>query len=475
MADIIQKTDSLNDGRVKLNKAITQAEQAGFDASKAIGISGSLRTELDTLVIEGDSSVEAAQARVDEEGKAHPTLKTRIDEGIKKAASLVGDTSAEVSQSRLDLKGTLHTTLKQRLDADHADVASYVELKIEDTNEKIDVINGLSTEVINIYVDSILGDDNTGDGANYSPFKTIQRAVNSIPKIINKDRFIYIKDGIYNEEVKVIGINGAAIVLGRIDGINSPADGGTGLLVKSISFYDCSGLCRVNNFEQINASQITLDAFVRFSRCGYGTAHALRCADSSITKNTIEFDGTIGSVNASFFNGQEKCVVSKNGSSVRVDSSNTHGSIKSNTGLTTDAGSMYINGDVAWVNSTNTPVERVRGGVVNYDVKVIELTPLLKNKWAAYDNVQNRPIAIKRRGVVELAGLIKDGNSGQGVIAFTLPAGWSPKYVNRFYSPFGSDGLTTKVLIDREGVCAIEKSTGQYISLSDIPPFYAGE
>src|SRR5690625_4869068 len=57
----IEKTDTLNEWREKLNNAITAFNET---------------------VVEGDSSVEAAQARVDEKGVPHPTLKARIDDGM---------------------------------------------------------------------------------------------------------------------------------------------------------------------------------------------------------------------------------------------------------------------------------------------------------------------------------------------------------------------------------------------------------
>src|SRR5690606_15005411 len=38
-----------------------------------------IQAQVNQLVVEGDSSVEAAQARVDAEGKSYPTLKARLD------------------------------------------------------------------------------------------------------------------------------------------------------------------------------------------------------------------------------------------------------------------------------------------------------------------------------------------------------------------------------------------------------------
>ncbi|WP_373752367.1 hypothetical protein [Jeotgalibaca porci] len=86
MAELIKTTDSLNDGRLKLNAAITDSETALKTANTAKETaelakaeSENTQTQLDTIVIEGDSSVEAAQARVNNSGTAFPTLKQRLD------------------------------------------------------------------------------------------------------------------------------------------------------------------------------------------------------------------------------------------------------------------------------------------------------------------------------------------------------------------------------------------------------------
>src|SRR5690606_30773851 len=86
MAELINKTDTLNEGREKLNAAIENAEQAKWEsdqalnkANSALAKSESTQTQLDTIVIDGDSSVEAAQARVSVDGTAYGTLKERLD------------------------------------------------------------------------------------------------------------------------------------------------------------------------------------------------------------------------------------------------------------------------------------------------------------------------------------------------------------------------------------------------------------
>src|SRR5690625_2259274 len=99
----INKTDTLNEGREKLNAAIDGANAADVTskaadtkATQALANSESTQTQLDTIVIDGDSSVEAAQARVDEKGDPHPTLKARIDDGFEKTSQQLAETDSYV-------------------------------------------------------------------------------------------------------------------------------------------------------------------------------------------------------------------------------------------------------------------------------------------------------------------------------------------------------------------------------------------
>src|SRR5690625_2025304 len=95
----INKTDTLNEGREKINEAIDGAnaadvtsKEADTKATQALANSESTQTQLDTIVIDGDSSVEAAQARVDEKGVPHPTLKARIDDGMNSVNQQLAET-----------------------------------------------------------------------------------------------------------------------------------------------------------------------------------------------------------------------------------------------------------------------------------------------------------------------------------------------------------------------------------------------
>lgn len=70
---------SVNDAVNKAKTAEQVANEAKIKSDTANDTSNSVQNQLDTIVINGDSSVEAAQARVDEKGGLHSTLKERID------------------------------------------------------------------------------------------------------------------------------------------------------------------------------------------------------------------------------------------------------------------------------------------------------------------------------------------------------------------------------------------------------------
>lgn len=103
MAELIQKTDNLNQGREKLNEAIKDADKAKVDAgtakstaNQALTQSTNTQTQLDTIVIEsGTSDAEVLQARVDEDGAGHTTLKARIDDGFTAVTTQLADESIE--------------------------------------------------------------------------------------------------------------------------------------------------------------------------------------------------------------------------------------------------------------------------------------------------------------------------------------------------------------------------------------------
>ena len=325
------------------------------------------------------------------------------------------------------------------------------------------------TSVNNIYVSK--SGSNSGDGTESNPFNTIQKAVDSIPKLIEKDHFIKVDEGEYDENVIVKGIIGSAVWISRKKGIVDPSLGSTGVKVKSITFFDCVSYCKVESIESFNASSISGQSFIRFSRCAYGTVHACRMTDSSITKPSLIWDGSGGGFNSCYFNNQRTCVISMNGSAIRNDSTNKHGTNKSDKGMVVQAGDVYYNGNVTWMTGATKPEELTQSGNINREPITIELST--KNSWVHYSNDYKASAIKMPDGMVYLYGMVKDGTPGQGSVAFTLPIGFRPRD-KQIFGAFVADSTISKILIDTIGNFAIETGTqGQYISLSGIS-FYAG-
>lgn len=90
-ANLIKQGESMAKSFPKINKAIedaylasTKAVNADQNSNTALNRARNVQTQLDTIVVKGDSSVEAAQARVDDDGNTFNTLKERLDTKEKK-------------------------------------------------------------------------------------------------------------------------------------------------------------------------------------------------------------------------------------------------------------------------------------------------------------------------------------------------------------------------------------------------------
>lgn len=85
-------TDAVN----KANSADQKAQEAKKNSENANTTSNSVQEQLNTIVINGDSSVEAAQARVDEKNISHTTLKERIDSSVISINKQINDIGKNV-------------------------------------------------------------------------------------------------------------------------------------------------------------------------------------------------------------------------------------------------------------------------------------------------------------------------------------------------------------------------------------------
>lgn len=110
MLELIKPTDTLAEGYPKINVAIQKADQAFVVADNAVDTannalavanqslanSQSTQEQLNQIVIDGDSSVEAAQARVNADNtKTYDTLKERLDSEYTELKSQLADIAAQ--------------------------------------------------------------------------------------------------------------------------------------------------------------------------------------------------------------------------------------------------------------------------------------------------------------------------------------------------------------------------------------------
>ena len=87
------------------------------------------------------------------------------------------------------------------------------------------------TEDTTVYVTTV-GDDANGDGTLSAPYKTIQKAIDSIPKHLGGHKVeIYIDFGVYEENIVVEGFTAGRLIIG------SP---GNVCIVRAIEIINCS-------------------------------------------------------------------------------------------------------------------------------------------------------------------------------------------------------------------------------------------
>lgn len=248
-----------------------------------------------------------------------------------------GDSPNEVVDARLDAEGNAHDTLFDRLMVDYNVLLSKInnnDLSIKEINGKLDNINERLSElygdvngVLSVFV-SENGDNENGDGTQSNPFRTIQRAVDSIPLIVSAQVIIWLESGRYLEDVLVRGINAQDIVIRSInsDVVNSQT-GDTDVSVRSISFHDCPCYCLVRGITQtdtVNAVASSADSCtILFNRVAYGAVS--NCRFSENTRNlefaAVRYISCVGRTYDSHFSNQRIALFANFLSSVGIDTS----------------------------------------------------------------------------------------------------------------------------------------------------------
>lgn len=122
-----------------LNKAKADASAAVAKADEAKVQAESVQEQFNQVVIEGDSSVEAAQARVDAKNVAQPTLKARLDNDYNEVTAQLAETEYQVTIQAKKNKGIInldeYAHLKENVSLDMEDWTIAVQTAIDEADE----------------------------------------------------------------------------------------------------------------------------------------------------------------------------------------------------------------------------------------------------------------------------------------------------------------------------------------------------
>lgn len=252
MANLLKPTDALEQGYPKINAAIGQAEQSliisdnAMDtanssitvSNQALANSQSTQEQLNQIVIDGDSSVEAAQARVNADNSV------------------------------------TYDTLKERLDAEHQEVNSH-----------------LADIAINVKIFGAIGDGVTDD-TNAILNAIDYTLANNKTLLFSSGYFLFKKSSVPEEKINS-NTYGNFIPVSSLMGNNATLiiDGMIGFETSSIEDFKCVGL----NFKMINGygtDNTSYDSNVVFYNGDYSKAK------TRLYQNLV-FDGVVTNENGS--------------------------------------------------------------------------------------------------------------------------------------------------------------------------------
>lgn len=232
----------------------------------------------------------------------------KIDVAHKRINNLVlhsgGESPNEVVDARVNNQGETFETLEERLLAsENKHDADVDELRLTQLNQKeqlnqlnevIQLLYNSNGASISIYVSAKNGSDESGDGTEAKPFKSIQTAVNQIPFINSSSTTIFVDSGVYLEDVKISNIIAPKI---NIRSLQMPVTGSTGIgdnelpvKIRSLWASNCSSQFLIYGLQfvdQINAPKIRFPYAAAITDSGTMTIE--KCAFRENTKSIIDF------------------------------------------------------------------------------------------------------------------------------------------------------------------------------------------
>ncbi|MGM0122743.1 hypothetical protein IGI37_000109 [Enterococcus sp. AZ194] len=252
---------------------------------------------IDNLVLQsgGASPNEVVDARVNSAGQSFATLHSRLVAGEKLTA--------------LEIKVLTENYLKQKEE-------------ISQLNKVIQSLFGGTSQTIDIFISSKIGNDTTATGTAAKPFKTIQSAVNSLPMISSNIYYFWLEPGSYLEDVIIDSIQAGRIFIRSTNYVETMGATDTGCYVRSFevlntpTYVNLTGLTFVDTKNSAGKSvNCDLSGYVSIQSCSF----------SENTKSISGFSAVYSSGNTAIsigsgttFNNQNICVNARFASHVIV-------------------------------------------------------------------------------------------------------------------------------------------------------------
>ncbi len=224
----------------------------------------------------------------------------------------------EVKDSRTDIDGNSHDSLYDRLVhresfnndefKKQTDISENIRENLNDLSNKVSELYDEEVEATNVYVSQENGDDGNGDGTEELPFKTIQKAIDSLPVISVSSFFIILDKGAYKEDVVISNKIATSIEIKAFNTeIVSSHDGDTGVFVRSVKAIGTTAYIALRGLSQFDHKNGPL-YFVFTDRVKYIALDNLSLIEN--TKNTDEYQtmkisGTNGHIYKSVISNQK--------------------------------------------------------------------------------------------------------------------------------------------------------------------------
>ena len=174
------------------------AEEARQKAEEALSRANSVQEQLNQVVIDGDSSVEAAQARVDADGNTYNTLKERLDDKETEFSSQLTQTNEKLNEFQ---------TYNPYLRYGRIELPSYFNPKGIELSRGLDgkVYHNVNLNFNNLDYDEVLYFDTdegskTGGGSKESPYRSMDQCIEHIIASNNRTFKVVGKGRLFREE-----------------------------------------------------------------------------------------------------------------------------------------------------------------------------------------------------------------------------------------------------------------------------------